>query len=437
MEAIERYIGCMSGLAIGDAMGAPVEGLKSGHIRQLYPKFTTYPDPAVAWRKKPRRWSAPALYRSDTQQAMAMADTLVKCRGFEPGYFVRLMTDMLGADTGGGLGAHRGAGPNFRSALRSLGGGAGPEGAGLPSAGVGAMPRAVPGGLYFSDDPRATALAAIDAGVITHRDPRALVMAAVIAGATRLSASGEWDGSSARSRASDMVELCREAESLVERNYIHLVPVECMDRFGLALSAVEMLPRLIELPDRSMAFRQLLGEANRQFPRHKITESGQSFVMASGMSALFMVAVGEDFRDALLETIMIGKDTNTMAALVGGALGARLGVAAIPEEWRKGLVNAEQVALRGEALFARSAEGLAAKDLAAMESALTREEVESREDFIRRMEEKGTTAKPKKKKTKPEPEKKPDKDDLKAKPPPIDRKKKKQKRKRVKAPWKE
>ncbi|SVE15587.1 uncharacterized protein METZ01_LOCUS468441, partial [marine metagenome] len=41
----------------------------------------------------------------------------------------------------------------------------------------------------------------------------------------------------------------------------------------------------------------------------------------------------DHLRDALIAAVRIGNDTDTVAAIAGGLLGARWGKAAIPEEW--------------------------------------------------------------------------------------------------------
>ncbi len=421
----------MSGLAAGDALGCPVEGLKAGHIKELYGKVDSFVDPLTAWKKKPHRWRLPGLYSDDTQQALALADTLLKCNGFDARYFASLLADMARADTGGKFGAHRGTGKNFRGSVRALQEGAEPFSAGMPSAGIGAMMRSAPCGLYFGEDEESAMRAAIEQGFVTHRDPRAPVMAALCAVATAKNATGRWDGSGPAERLSDLVDVAGQAEDMAKKDYIHLVPVSCMDRFGLVRSAVEMLPRLVELPERSMARKQIVAEANRQFPTHKITEPGQGFVMAAGVTALYIAMTASNVEDGVIEAVSIGKDTDSMAAIVGSIMGARWGEESIPETWRSGLVNADQVALRGEALLYKTGEGLGLKDLVSMEAEFTRREVREREELIAKLTKKGEytpaarpRAKSKKEEAKPR------------MPTQEERKKKKQKPRRVKAPWK-
>ena len=80
LSRMDRARGCLLGLAIGDALGAPLEGLSCQQIRAHYGLVDDYVDGARAWKKKPYRWRMPGLYSDDTQQAMALSDVLLECR---------------------------------------------------------------------------------------------------------------------------------------------------------------------------------------------------------------------------------------------------------------------------------------------------------------------------------------------------------------------
>ena len=71
LTRMDRARGCLLGLAIGDALGAPLEGLSAQQIRAHYGLVDDYVDGARAWKKKPYRWRMPGLYSDDTQQALA------------------------------------------------------------------------------------------------------------------------------------------------------------------------------------------------------------------------------------------------------------------------------------------------------------------------------------------------------------------------------
>ena len=77
---VDRVRGCLLGLAVGDALGAPLEGLSPQQIKTHYGRVTNYVDGVLAWKRKPHRWRMPGLYTDDTQQALALCDVLLDCR---------------------------------------------------------------------------------------------------------------------------------------------------------------------------------------------------------------------------------------------------------------------------------------------------------------------------------------------------------------------
>ena len=84
LSRIDRVRGCLLGLAIGDALGAPLEGLTAQQIKTHYGRVKNYVDGVQAWKRKPYRWRLRGLYSDDTQQAMALCDVLIDHRRIEP-----------------------------------------------------------------------------------------------------------------------------------------------------------------------------------------------------------------------------------------------------------------------------------------------------------------------------------------------------------------
>src|SRR5437764_4578187 len=81
---VDRVQGCLLGLAVGDALGAPLEGLSAQQIRAHYGLVDAYAAGARAWKKKPYRSRLPGLYTDDTQQALALADILLASGRVDP-----------------------------------------------------------------------------------------------------------------------------------------------------------------------------------------------------------------------------------------------------------------------------------------------------------------------------------------------------------------
>src|SRR5262249_54478286 len=190
MTRLDRVRGCMLGLAIGDALGAPLAGLSAEQIRAHYGQVIDFVDGARAWKRKPYRWRMPGLYSDDTQQALALSDVLLEHGRVEP---ERLAEIYLGLANPKGtyVGAHRGVGRSFRQVLADLQRGVSPRQTGQTSAGIGAAMRIAPVALYFNGEPEAMFEAAMAASLMTHRDIRSLAGAMSVAHAVRRLAAGD------------------------------------------------------------------------------------------------------------------------------------------------------------------------------------------------------------------------------------------------------
>ena len=93
---IDRARGCLLGLAVGDALGATLEGLSPQQIRAHYGQVADYVDGAIAWKKKPYRWRLPGSASSrsrPTTPTTCSCDTtiwIVRCGLFgKPGTIFR------------------------------------------------------------------------------------------------------------------------------------------------------------------------------------------------------------------------------------------------------------------------------------------------------------------------------------------------------------
>ncbi|MDP1825208.1 MAG: ADP-ribosylglycohydrolase family protein [Archangium sp.] len=94
-----------------------------------------------------------------------------------------------------------------------------------------------------------------------------------------------------------------------------------------------------ELYARALAFaadspvRDTLEAAAKELP---VSDGeSQGWVRLALQHAFFHLAHSTDFEAALVQTVSMGGDTDTNAAIVGALLGATLGVEAIPKRWRQ------------------------------------------------------------------------------------------------------
>jgi ADP-ribosyl-[dinitrogen reductase] hydrolase len=113
---VDRVRGCLLGSAIGDALGAPLEGLSCQQIRTHYGRVRNYVDGVQAWKRKPYRWRMRGLYSDDTQQALALCDVLLEQQRIDPERLADLYLALM-TPKGSFVGAHRGIGRSFRQVL--------------------------------------------------------------------------------------------------------------------------------------------------------------------------------------------------------------------------------------------------------------------------------------------------------------------------------
>ena len=109
-----------------------------------------------------------------------------------------------------------------------------------------------------------------------------------------------------------------------------------------------------------------------------VSNPAQGYVLSLVPAALAVVLKCRGrFGPALAQAVELGKEAVRLGALTGAWAGAVCGISALPQNLKTGLVNARELKLRAEALAARRpARG--AKDLYAMEMALTQKETEDR-----------------------------------------------------------
>jgi ADP-ribosyl-[dinitrogen reductase] hydrolase len=362
---IDRLIGSVLGLAVGDALGAPVEGWSARQISEQFGTLMHYADTG----------RLPGAYTDDAQQALCIADVLLERGEFDPdalaARFVRLAEPVN--DLGDAyFGAFRGAGPGFRESVQALRQGTSWRASGKPSAGNGAAMRVAPLATFYSARRFAPFRTAVfESAWITHTDPRALSTAFMIAYSV-VHAINRGDDFHPESYLYELHGIVRDAEKVIERRYWS--PDLGIDRGSCqhVSGAVERIRGWLRLDIRSA-----IGAISRyaQQRTHLPTHALSSFALGSGTVAVYLFARHfEDPEDALVAAVNLGGDTDTIGAMVGALVGGLHGYNALPAHWRHGLRNHDAVYARAEALARGSGMPEDAPDLRDMEAALTLEE---------------------------------------------------------------
>jgi len=383
-SSLDRFRGCLLGLAIADALAAPVEGLKQGHIKDLFGKIDTYVNPEISRQNHPYRYLPSGVYTYNTQQALCLAESLVRCYGFNPEDFVRTMLQLWNAIPEFNTGAFRTADPVFKAVLSKLATGLAPFQAGEPNAGIGAGARVAPVGLYFADDQDFLLKSAIEQALITNKDPRAIALSASISYMVAQFAKGDWQNLKTNQQIDDLIQFTAQAEKTIEQEYIIHLPPRVYDFFNLFFRSIEPFRRWQGMPEE-LVFNQIVNLANQAFPPHKITSPNQNFALASGISAIFIAITAKNLATGIIDAINLGKETSSIGAITGAILGAKFGETQIPETWRKGLKNYDQIALRSEAIIQKSSANLKIIPLVNLETDLTRLAIQEREKFVQKM----------------------------------------------------
>ncbi|MBX7221469.1 MAG: ADP-ribosylglycohydrolase family protein [Blastocatellia bacterium] len=309
-----KVVGCLVGGAVGDALGAPFEGLWAETIPEkdellagyaLYEGFPT------------------GQYTDDTQLTLATVESILRCRSLNPADIARSIFSLW--RTEGVIGP---GGACSQAARRYF---ATPDwttcGAPPGNAGNGAAMRTAILGLCYSKTPQVLVPGVTDISLITHQDARSIAGGVAIAQAAFLLL---------RDDKPDPFEFCHLVAESIR-------PIE--PDFSQYLCA---LPEWVGRK-ASVAMEQIAWAGMRypEFHQPIITP----FVIPTVLAALWCVLRHPcHWEEAVAAAIQLGGDVDTLGAIVGGLMGARLGITAIPTHLVAQLVQRDRIRNLGLAL---------------------------------------------------------------------------------------
>lgn len=292
-------VGCILGTAVGDALGLAVEGLSRERQLRIFPDLSGYA--LLPFGK--------GMCSDDTEHTCMLAQSLIATAGehntdamahrFASNLGWRLRFWLLGLPAGIGFATLR--------AILKLWIGYSARHSGVFSAGNGpAMRVALIGVCYGSDLSRMRALARA-ATRITHTDPKAEHGAMAVALAAHLASAGE---------------------DVAPEDYARQL------RELLGASGRELLERVDDVA-RSAGRK----ESAANYAAHIGCSNGiTGYIYHTVPVALHVwLRHQSDYRAAVIETVRLGGDTDTVAAVVGALVGARAGREGIPSEWLRDL----------------------------------------------------------------------------------------------------
>ncbi|WP_432698236.1 ADP-ribosylglycohydrolase family protein [Marinobacterium sp. YM272] len=297
--------GMLVGLAVGDALGAPVEFMMPGAFEPVSDYRTGGPHnlPAGYWT-------------DDTSMALCSGVSLCLQNGFDPRDQMERFTRWFRQGYLSSTGRCFDIGNRTRAALtrfeRTGEAFAGEES--FDSAGNGALMRLAPVALYYHQELESALEIAREHSRLTHADIR-----------------------------------CLEANELLVWMLWHLS--RGMDKEAL-FDAVQA--RADRFTDAEMMLLARGSFLQLQPPLIR----GSGYVVKSLEAALWAFAQSSSFAEGALMAVNLGDDADTTGAIYGQIAGAFYGYEAIPQHWRSGLYQHDRIVALSDALIQRSAVNL-------------------------------------------------------------------------------
>lgn len=296
MTRIERYRGCLLGLACGDAVGTTVEFRSRGSF-----------EPVTGMAGGGPFGLAPGEWTDDTSMALCLAASLIHCGGFNA------VDQMNRYCNWRSVGYMSSTGNCFDIGLTVSG----------------ALTRYLASGDPFAGDP----------------DPRAAGNGALM----RLAPVPMFCAASAEATWQQAGESTRTTHGALEA-------IECSRLFALQLRAAlqgEGKAAILATAPRAPLSEKVAALARGDYaskPREHIKGSG--YCVESLEAALWCFAHTQSFEEAVLAAANLGDDADTTAAICGQLAGAFYGVGGIPAHWLDKLVMREEIAQMADRLLA-------------------------------------------------------------------------------------
>ena len=304
---LDKAQGCLVGLAVGDALGGPLEFMSAAQIRARYggPVRDMVGGGWLSLR--------PGEFTDDTQMALCIAESIAACRGFDMPDIARRFVAWYHSHP-------KDIGNITRSALSRLARGvpwqeAGEQAhreSGGRSAGNGSVMRCAPIALLDRNDPERLIRHSMDSSAVTHWDRRATVGAAAL----NLAIAGLLQGlprPEAVTQAADRVAGLNEDVCAVLRR------------------------KLVDAGQVPICHSDCCEES----PLDALKPTG--YVLDTLEAAFACLLQVDGFEETLVAVVNLGEDADTVGAVCGALAGAAYGLSAIPARWLDALEDKERL----------------------------------------------------------------------------------------------
>jgi len=273
-----KFVGALLGTAVGDALGAPVEGWSIKEVQSIHRA-------GVRWPMRSGR------YTDDTEMMIGVAESLIRLKGFEGADMARTFIQNYDPARGYGPGTEAAltrlrAGEQWEDASRAVFGGAG-------SYGNGAAMRIAPVGLFYYDDLNQLRTIAYQSSHITHAHELGKEGAALQAVAVAFAVRGERH---------DMLSALK--------GFVH---------HEVYTAKLQKLEALLATEASKEEIIAALGTGEAAFD--------------SVPTAIYAFLRFASFEASVTYAVSLGGDSDTIGAMTGAISGAYYGEEAIPADW--------------------------------------------------------------------------------------------------------
>lgn len=314
-----QYVGCIVGLAVGDALRYPAEFRKHAQLlSEIGPDgitdFISLQDPRFTRPSFVGSDHPPGTFTDDTQMTIAVAEALISAG---PSDIDMLMSEMGSrfVEWSRSEKNNRAPGSTCMEGCRNLADGVSWRRAGIPeSKGCGSAMRVAPIGLYYQDLDRVADVANASS-LLTHGHPAAL------AGAEA---------------ASLMVAMALKGASPAEM--FERIEQRCSARSDDFATTWSKIPKMLSEPPEFVLSNGGLGEG-------WVAEEA----VASAMYCFWRNP--DDFASSVLTAINTDGDSDSIGTITGSVVGARLGAEAIPQKWKERVEDSDYLHELGRRLW--------------------------------------------------------------------------------------
>ena len=296
----DSVVGCLLGLAVGDALGLPREKLSRRRGARLFPDAD----------QRHRFLGAHGVFSDDTEHACFVAQALLRSGG-DPEAFQKDLSRRL---RWWALALPAGAGWATLLASFKLWLGVPRDRSGVVSAGNGPAMRAPLLGVCLGDDLERMAMFLRFSTRLTHIDPKSEYGAFAIA----------WAAHRASYLGPDEV----------------VSPRQFVDELRQVVKGDKHSSRLFDRLD-AMVLSLERGQTTEEFATVMEWDRGVGgYILETVPAALHAwLQHPKDYHAAVGSVIRCGGDTDTVAAITGALVGAHVGKAGIPAEWLAGIID--------------------------------------------------------------------------------------------------